>query len=121
MRNRVSAAALVLVVAGLSGCSGVSAPRIPPTELGSKNLGLNAEVGPVEVRNLLLVTHGEAEPADVTVTAGTNTEALESPRATSRAPLGCAVHGQRRSRRTNPPFQILVVLASHGPSSPISL
>jgi hypothetical protein len=32
-------------------------------ELGSKNLGMNAEVGPVEVRNLLLVTHGEAEPA----------------------------------------------------------
>ena len=62
-RNRVSAAALVLVVAGLSGCSGVGDPRIPPTELGSKNLGMNAEVGPVEVRNLLLVTHGEAEPA----------------------------------------------------------
>ena len=63
VRNRVSAAALVLVAAGLSGCSGVGAPRIPPTELGSKNLGMNAEVGPVEVRNLLLVTHGEAEPA----------------------------------------------------------
>ncbi|WP_146071019.1 hypothetical protein [Cryobacterium sp. Y57] len=63
VRNRVSAAALVLVAAALSGCSGVGAPRIPPTELGSKNLGMNAEVGPVEVRNLLLVTHGEAEPA----------------------------------------------------------
>ncbi|TFD27685.1 hypothetical protein [Cryobacterium lyxosi] len=63
VRNRVSAAALGLVVAGLSGCSGVGAPRIPPTELGSKNLGMNAVVGPIEVRNLLLVAHGEAEPA----------------------------------------------------------
>ncbi|WP_104080954.1 hypothetical protein [Cryobacterium sp. Y11] len=63
VRTGVSAAALMLVVTGLSGCSGVGAPRIPPTELGSINLGMNAEVGPVEVRNLLLVTHGEAEPA----------------------------------------------------------
>ncbi|TFD85164.1 hypothetical protein [Cryobacterium serini] len=63
VRNRVSAAALVLAVGGLSGCSGVGAPRIPPTELGSINIGMNAEVGPVEVRNLLLVTRGEAEPA----------------------------------------------------------
>ena len=63
VRNRVSAAALVLVVGGLSGCSGVGAPRIAPTELGSINLGMNAEVGLVEVRNLLLVTRGEAEPA----------------------------------------------------------
>ena len=65
VRNRVSVAALVLVVAGLSGCAGVGvgAPRIPPTELGSKNLGMNAEVGPAEVRNLLVVTRGEAEPA----------------------------------------------------------
>ncbi len=63
VRNRIIASGLLLMVGGLSGCSFLGPPPIPPTELGSINLGMNAEVGPVEVRNLLLVTHGEAEPA----------------------------------------------------------
>lgn len=55
-----SAVASIVVVAGLSGCA---VSDIPPQEKEAINLGVNAEAGPVEVENLLLVTRGEGKPA----------------------------------------------------------
>ena len=55
------AAALAFVAAGLIGCAAeVEDP--PPGEKEAINLGVNAEVGPVSVEDLLVVTRGESEP-----------------------------------------------------------
>lgn len=56
-------ATLLLAAAGLTGCASESASEIPPEEKEAINLGANADVGDVEVGNLLLVTRGEGEPA----------------------------------------------------------
>lgn len=60
-RGRASIVSLMIVAAGLSGCAGTS--ELPPEEKEAINLGANAEAGPVEVGNLLVVTRGESEPA----------------------------------------------------------